>query len=88
VFAVHWLALVRAWIVVNGLEITCLISRFIFREFSSKETESKKFLEELVAYFSFIRQEPAENDASSSSIVVFLFVAAVTFLPNRCLATI
>jgi hypothetical protein len=43
---------------------------------------NKKFWEELIAY-------RIENEAfNNSSILASEFVAAVTFLPSRCLATI
>jgi hypothetical protein len=63
----------------------------------SKETESslrnvvfkyKKFWEELIAYFPLYVTDHIENYASNnSSIVAFVLVIAVTFLPSRCLAT-
>jgi hypothetical protein len=54
---------------------------------SSKKYE--KFWEELIAYYPLIRHGPIENDASnSSSIGACVSVAAVTFLPSRCLGTI
>jgi hypothetical protein len=52
-------------------------------------TNNKKFCEELIAYFPWYDTGHIENDASNnSSIVARVFVTAVTFLPNRCLATI
>jgi hypothetical protein len=46
-------------------------------------------LEELIAYFPINDTDHVENDASNnSSIVAYVFVAAVTFPPSRCLATI
>jgi hypothetical protein len=36
-----------------------------------------------------IQRDRTENDASNnSSVVVYVFVGGVTFLPTRCLATI
>jgi hypothetical protein len=49
---------------------------------------NNKFWEELIAYFPWQDTESIENDFSNnSSIVACVFVAAVTFLPSRCLAT-
>jgi hypothetical protein len=48
----------------------------------------KKFSEELIAYFPWYAPDRTENDASDNSIVAFVFVAAVTFLQSRYLATI
>jgi hypothetical protein len=49
----------------------------------------KKFLEELIAYFSWYDTGHVENGASNnSSNVSCVFVTAVIFLPSRCLATI
>jgi hypothetical protein len=53
------------------------------------ENINKKFWEELIAYFSWYDIGHIENDASNnSSIVVGVFITAVTFLPSRCLAMI
>jgi hypothetical protein len=50
---------------------------------------NKKFWEELIAYFPSYNTSHTEKDASNIySIVVCVFVTAVTFLPSRCLATI
>jgi hypothetical protein len=50
---------------------------------------NKKFWEEVIAYFPSYDTSHIENDASkNSSIVMCVFVTAVTFLPIRCLATI
>jgi hypothetical protein len=47
------------------------------------------FWEELIAYFPSYDTDRIENDVSNnSSIVACVFVAAVTFLPSRYLATI
>jgi hypothetical protein len=49
----------------------------------------KEFLEELIAYFLSYDTDRTENDVyNNSSIVAYVFVAAVTFLLSRCLATI
>jgi hypothetical protein len=51
--------------------------------------KNKKFWEELIVYFPWYDTGHIENDASNdSSIVACVFVAAVTFLPSRCLATV
>jgi hypothetical protein len=48
-----------------------------------------KFWEELIAYLSWYDTGHIENDASNNySSVACVFVAAVTFLPSRCLASI
>jgi hypothetical protein len=48
-----------------------------------------KFWEELIAYFPWYDTGHIENEASNnSSIVACVFVTAVRFLPNRCLAMI
>jgi hypothetical protein len=48
-----------------------------------------KFWEELIAYFPWYDTGHIENHASNNSyIVACVFVAAVTFLPSRCLAMI
>jgi hypothetical protein len=50
---------------------------------------NKKFCEEPISYFPWYGTGHIGNDASkNSSIVACVFVAAVTFLPSRCLATI
>jgi hypothetical protein len=42
-----------------------------------------------MAYFLWYDTDGIENDASNnSSIVACVFVAAVTFIPSRCLETI
>jgi hypothetical protein len=49
---------------------------------------NKELWEEPIAYFPWYDTSHIENDASNnSSIVVCIFVTAVTFLPGRCLAT-
>jgi hypothetical protein len=48
-----------------------------------------QFWEELIVYFPWYDTGHIENDVSNnSSIVACVFVAEVTFLPSRCLATI
>jgi hypothetical protein len=50
---------------------------------------NKKFWEEIIAYFPWYDTGHIEDDASNnSSIVAFVFVTAVMFLPSRCLAKI
>jgi hypothetical protein len=50
---------------------------------------NKKFWEQLIVYFPRYDTDRIENDVSNnSSIVAFVFVTAVTFLPSRCVATI
>jgi hypothetical protein len=49
---------------------------------------NKKFRQELIDYFPWYDTGHIENDASNNSIVVCVFVTALTFLPNSCLATI
>jgi hypothetical protein len=65
--------------------------RVISRKLEELQTElmnNKKFWEELSAYFPRYDTGRIENDVSNnSSIVACVFVTAVTFLPNRCLAT-
>jgi hypothetical protein len=47
------------------------------------------FWEELIAYFSLIRYDRIENDASNnSSVYTCVVVAAITFLLSSCLQTI
>jgi hypothetical protein len=47
-----------------------------------------EFWEELIAYFPWYDTGHIENDASNnSSVVMCVFVTAVTSLPSRCLAT-
>jgi hypothetical protein len=41
-----------------------------------------------MAYFPLYGTDRKENDAYNSSVVACVFVAVVTFLPSRCLATI
>jgi hypothetical protein len=54
-----------------------------------KDHINKKFLEERIDYFPRYDTGHIENDAlNNSSVVACVFVTAVTFLPNRCLATI
>jgi hypothetical protein len=49
---------------------------------------NKKFWEELIAYFPWNDTGHIENDASNNfSTIACVFVTAVTFLPNRRLAT-
>jgi hypothetical protein len=78
------------------LEMTCDIGLRVpkvlilhVEVYSSNLIINKKFWEELIAYFPCYDKGHIENDASNnSSIVACVFVTAVTFLPNRCLATI
>jgi hypothetical protein len=50
---------------------------------------NKEFWEELIAYFPWYDTSHIENDASNnSSIVAYVFVTSVAFLPSRWLATI
>jgi hypothetical protein len=49
----------------------------------SYRKKNKKFCEELIAYFPWYDTGHIENDASNNSSI-----AAVTFLPSRCVATI
>jgi hypothetical protein len=49
---------------------------------------TKKFWEELIVYFPWHDTDPTENAASNNSVVACVFIAAVTFLPSFCLATI
>jgi hypothetical protein len=50
---------------------------------------NKKYSEELISYFPWYDTGHIENDASNNySIVAFVFVTAVMFLPSRCLVTI
>jgi hypothetical protein len=49
----------------------------------------KKFWRKIKAYFPWNDTNRTENDASNNfSIVAFVFVAAETFLPSHCLATV
>jgi hypothetical protein len=51
--------------------------------------DNKKFWEELTSYFPFIRYGPRKKDTHNNySIAACVFVAAITFSPSRCLATI
>jgi hypothetical protein len=57
--------------------------------FSSLSLFWNKFWDELIGHFPWHDTDRIEDDVSnSSSIVACVFVAAVTFLPSRCLATI
>jgi hypothetical protein len=68
----------------TGLREAVRISRW-----SAAVCASKKFWEQLNAYFPRYDTGHIENDASNnSSIVTCVSVTAVTFLPSRCLATI
>jgi hypothetical protein len=50
---------------------------------------NKTFWKELIAYFAWYDTGHIEHDAfNNSSVVTYVFVTAVTFLPSRCLATI
>jgi hypothetical protein len=50
--------------------------------------KNKKLWEELTAYFLWYNTDRIENDASNISFgVAYVLIAAVTFLPNNCLAT-
>jgi hypothetical protein len=61
----------------------------IAHSYSSSTLFNKKFWEELIACLIWYDTDRIENDASkNSSIVRCVFVAAVTFLPSHCLATI
>jgi hypothetical protein len=54
---------------------------------SVDNNSSNKLWEEIIAYFLFDTGR-TENDASNNfSVVACVFVAALMFLPNRCLAT-
>jgi hypothetical protein len=48
---------------------------------------NKKFWEELIVCSPLIRHGPNNDVSNNSSIVACVFVAAVTFLPSRYLAT-
>jgi hypothetical protein len=48
----------------------------------------KKFWEELIAYFPFIRHGPHRKRCARIPLFLYALFAAVTFLPSRCLATI
>jgi hypothetical protein len=51
--------------------------------------KNKKFWQELFTYFPLVRHAPHKNDAFNNySIGACVFVAAVTSLPSRCLATV
>lgn len=55
----------------------------------SLKVRVKKFCEELNAYFYLYDTDRVEyNTSNSYSIVGYIFVVAVTFLPSRCLAMI
>jgi hypothetical protein len=58
------------------------------KEFSGVISQAnKKFLEELITYYTRCDRDRIENDTSNNfSIVACVLVAAVTFLPSRCLA--
>jgi hypothetical protein len=47
-----------------------------------------KLWEELIAHFPWYDTDRIQNVSSNNSIVASIFIAAVTFLPSRCLATI
>jgi hypothetical protein len=65
------------------------VSKGYAMQYSVDTYHYKKFWQELIAYFPSYDTGHIENDASNkSSIVACVFVAAVTFLLNRCLATI
>jgi hypothetical protein len=49
---------------------------------------NKKFWEELIAYFTRYDKNLMENGESNYSYILRVFVAVVTWLPSRCLATI
>jgi hypothetical protein len=53
------------------------------------EVNYKKFWEEIIAYFLSYDTDHMENDAPNNTYIVrYVFVAAVTFLPNSGLTTI
>jgi hypothetical protein len=55
----------------------------------AEKLESKKFWEERIAYFPSHDTDRIEYDASNNSFIfACVFLAAVTFLLSRCLATI
>jgi hypothetical protein len=57
----------------------------VFFIYSNKKQE----VEELIAYVPWYDTDRIENEAfNNSSVVAYVFVATVTFLPNSCLATI
>jgi hypothetical protein len=49
--------------------------------------EDNKFREELISHFLWYDRDRTENNSSNNYSIVAC-VAAVTFLPSRCLATI
>jgi hypothetical protein len=49
---------------------------------------SKKFWEELIAYFPWYDTDHIQNNSSNKSYIVCVFVATVIFLPSRCLAMV
>jgi hypothetical protein len=56
---------------------------------SLKLRVNKKFWEELIAYFYLYNTDLVENDESNNYFIVgYVFVAAVIFLPSRCLVVV
>jgi hypothetical protein len=54
----------------------------------NSEWKINKVWEELIAYFPLIRHEPhRKRRVQQSPIIACVLIAAVTFLPSRCLAT-
>jgi hypothetical protein len=68
---------------------TSLSRKFVFHKFKTTyEYINKKFCEELIAYFLWYDTGHIENEASKNlSIVLCVFITAVTYLQSRCLAT-
>jgi hypothetical protein len=93
----YWLSLPNCCVMPRYKYSTSYHTREIVQNLISIRTGVKtkramtnnKFWEELIAYFPWYDTGHIENDASNnSSILGWVFVTVVTFLPSRCLATI
>jgi hypothetical protein len=77
----------------RGVNILTLFLRLLLFHLQHAERESqnrnKKFWEQLIDYVPFIQHEPHRKQTSLTiPLLLRVFVAAVTFLASRCLATI
>jgi hypothetical protein len=80
--------LTKWWLMEHDFENSICTATIIRPRFQVKKN-NKKFWEEQIAYFHSIQHGSHRNGVSkNSSVVAHVFIAAGTYLPSRCLATI
>jgi hypothetical protein len=85
-FSIHRFSVPCNFSYITGLDTRILrISRCCIFNHTIK---NKKLWQELFAYFPSVRHATYKNHTFNNYSIVCVFVAPVTFLPSRCLATI